>query len=445
MAYRLVIVGGGSSIFTPQVVSLCAASRALQGSTVVLMDIDEARLALMYELSQRLVAASGAAIEIEATMDRRQAVTGADFVITAISVGGFDAWEKDLEIPAKYGIFQPIGDSTGPGGIMRAFRHIPPMVGLCKDVEAYSPEAIVFNYTNPVPALCRAMRLESKAKVVGICTNAVDVRDPDFIASWVGADPEELALPPLAAGINHCAAIIALRFKDGRDAREKVRQETDHPIIRWGLDTYGVLPYAWPHWMEFYPGMCRLEAESEYKGRLQGLCMSYGHPVHDMAVESSRVTEWESLLKRWLSGKEEIRIDSMPSYERVQVIEIIEAIIEHKNEVHILNVPNRGAIENLPSDAIVEVSSLVNAYGIFPLHVGPLPEAFAAHLRRHIDVQQATVEAALSGDRRLALQAFLLDPFVSSRLSIEQTEELLEEMLAAHGEHVPQFASPQAE
>jgi len=313
-----------------------------------------------------------------------------------------------------------------------------PMVELCKDLEAHAPDAVVFNYTNPVPALCWAMRQQSTIHVIGICTNGVCIRDPDFIACWVGTTPEELVLPPPAGGINHCAAILTLKFKDGRNAFPKVREEIDHPIIRWGLDTYGILPYAWPHWMEFFPSLCRLD--TEYTGRLQGLCMSYGHPIHDMEVESSRVTQWEALVRKWVTGEEKVNLDSIPVFETIQVVEVMEAMIENRNELHVLNVPNRGAIDNLPYEYIVEVTTLVNGYGIRPVHVGPLPEALAAHLRLHIDVQKLTVEAALTGNRATALQACMLDPFVSSRLTIEETERLMNEMLAAHAAYMPQFA-----
>jgi alpha-galactosidase len=437
MVFKIAIIGGGSSIFTPQLISLFIKSKVFQGSAVTLMDIDEQRLELMDTLCNKLISTTGARLKVESTTDRRKAVTGANYVITAISVGGFDAWEKDLEIPAKYGIYQPIGDSVGPGGIMRAFRHVLPLVELCQDLETVAPDALVFNYTNPVPALCWAMRQQSTINVIGICTNGVYVRDPDFIATWVGTTPEELMLPPPAGGINHCAAILKLRFKDGRDAFPRVREEIDHPIIRWGLDMYGILPYAWPHWMEFFPSLCRLE--TEYTGRLQGLCMRYGHPVHDMEVESSRVTQWEELVSKWLSGEENISLESIPMFEIVQVVEVMASMIEDRNEVHVLNVPNRGAIDNLPYEYIVEVSTGIDGYGIRPIHVGPLPEALAAHLRLHIDVQKITVEAALTGSRTRALQAFMLDPFVSSTLTIEDTERLMNEMLAAHAAYLPQF------
>lgn len=437
MAYKVTVIGGGSSIFTPQLISLFIKSEVFRGSTITLMDIDEKRLGLMDELCKKVVGATNADLKIESTKDRRKAVAGSNYVITAISVGGFEAWEKDIEIPAKYGIYHPIGDSVGPGGIMRAFRHVLPMVELCRDLETLAPDAVVFNYTNPVSVLCWAMRQASSIDVIGLCTNGVYLRDPDFMATWAEVEPEELMLPPPSAGINHCAAILEFKLKDGRDAFPKVYEESDQPIIRWGLDTYGVLPYAWPHWMEFFPSLCRLD--DEYTGRLQGLCMSYGHPVHDMEVERGRTTEWEGLVGKWLSGEEEVKLESIPEFEPVQVVEIMEALIEDRRETHVLNLPNRGAIDNLQEDYVVEVSAEVDRRGVRPLPVGPLPEALAAHLRLHIDVQKLTAEAARTGSRRTALQAFLLDPFVSSKLTIEETENLLNEMLAAHAGYLPQF------
>ena len=437
MAHKITIIGGGSSIFTPQLISLFIKSSVFQESTIMLMDIDPHRLEVMEALGRCLVEKRGADLKIESTTHRRESLVGSDFVIAAIAVGGYDAWEKDLEIPAKYGIYQPIGDSVGPGGILRAFRHVLPLVEVCRDLQEVAPNAIVFNYTNPATVLCRAMRSESRINAVSICTNGVYVRDEEFLASWVGVEPEELALPPLAAGINHCACIPELRFRDGRDAIPLIREQVDHPVIRWCLDTYGVLPIAWPHWMEFFPAICRLEGA--YTGRLQGLTMRYGNPVHDLEIERSLITQWEALVSRWLHGEEEVCLDAIPETEPVQVVEVMEALVENRNEVHVLNVPNRGAIDNLPPESIVEVSTLVNRYGIHPVHVGPLPEALAAHLRHHLAVQELTLEAALTGDRRIAQQAFELDPFVAARLTIEEAKSLLDEMLTAHAPYLPQF------
>ncbi|HEY43707.1 MAG TPA: alpha-glucosidase/alpha-galactosidase, partial [Anaerolineae bacterium] len=141
MSHKITIIGGGSSIFTPQLIALFIKSKHLRGSVVTLMDINPQRLELMDILSKHLVEQTGSDLKIESTTDRRQSLEGADFVITTISVGGFDAWENDIEIPAKYGVYQPIGDSVGPGGIMRAFRHVLPMVELCQELEKVSPDA----------------------------------------------------------------------------------------------------------------------------------------------------------------------------------------------------------------------------------------------------------------------------------------------------------------
>ncbi len=212
MSYKITIFGGGSSIFTPQLIALFSQSTSLRGSTISLMDINQQRLELMDSLARRLVEKTGADLHIESTTNRVESLTGTDFVITSISVGGFEAWEKDLEIPAKYGIYVPFGDSVGPGGIFRAFRHAGPMVGMCKDLERVAPHAWVFNYTNPATALCNMMLRESNIRVVSLCTNTVPLRNEKYMASWAGAKPGEIISPPLVGGINHCSGILEMRF-----------------------------------------------------------------------------------------------------------------------------------------------------------------------------------------------------------------------------------------
>jgi len=438
MAYNITIIGGGSSTFTPQLMRLFIESDVLQGSTITLMDVDAHRLEVMDTLCRQLVEREGTDLEITSTTDRRESLTEANFVITAISVGGFEAWEKDIEIPARYGIYMPIADSIGPGGITRAFRHIPPLVAVCKDLEEVAPQAWVFNYTNPATANCIAMRRESAIQVMSLCTCSSIPRNAKYLASWAGVEPEELILPAPAGGLNHCAGILELRLKDGRDAFPLIREHTTQPVIRWGLDNYGILPYCWSHWTEFYPSLCQLERR--YQGRLQGLRMKYGLTVHDMEHERERVEKWERTVEGWARGKgEAVSLETLPSAEAVEVVEIMEALIENRNAVHVVNVPNEGAIENLPSGAVVEVSALVGGYGVRPIHVGPLPEPMAATLRQHITVQELTVEAALTGDRRAALQTFLQDPQVQARLTPEEASALLDELLKAHAEHLPQF------
>mgnify|MGYP005632185059 CR=1 FL=1 len=168
--------------------------------------------------------------------------------------------------------------------------------------------------------------------------------------------------------------------------------------------------------------------------------MKYGMHVHDMIRERERVKRWETLVEEMALGREEVSLDVLPKGESIEVVQIIEAILENRNEIHVVNVPNSGAISNLPGDAIVEVSCIVGRYGIQPIHVGKLPEPIAATLRNHIAVQKLTVEAAVTGSRDIAYKAFLQDPQVSSRLTPEETEELLDEMLNAHAKYLPTFS-----
>jgi len=439
MSLKITIVGGGSSTFTPQLIRLILSSEILQESTVCLMDIDEHRLNVMANLSRKIVEKANSKIKIEATTNRLDSLTDADFVITAIAVGGIKAWEKDIEIPAKYGIYMPVCDSVGPGGIMRAFRHIPVLIDVVKELEKVSPNAWVFNYTNPVPTNCMAMVKSSKIKVIGLCTCSSIPANPRYIAGEIGGgiNPEDILVPAPAAGLNHCSAILSLKLKDGRDALQLAKDKASNPVVKFILNTYGVLPYCWSHWVEFFPFLCSLE--EEYRGKLQGLKMKYGLKVHDMDDERKKVEKWERLVEDIANGKKEISLDVLPSGEAILVIDIIEAIVENKNEIYVVNTINNNAIENLPSDAIVEVSSIVGGYGIFPIHVGKLPEPLAATLRTHVEVQKLTVDAALTGDEELAYKAFLQDPQIAAKLNPEDTMKLLKELLNAHKDYLPNF------
>ena len=354
-------------------------------------------------------------------------------MITAIAAGGFDAWEHDLEIPAKYGIFMTTGDTIGPGGIMRAFRHVPALVGVCRDLAEVSPEAWVLNYSNPASACVYAMRRAGAKRVVGLCSGTVLPRRGGW--GMGGFGPEEVVLPAPAAGINHCAAVTELRFKDGRDAFPEVRARLDYPVTKWILDTYDIIPYPSSHWVEFYPALCRLE--EPYEGRVQGLKMKYG-TIHVMDDERARAAKWEQLVQQWAKGEGANQsLDVLPDSEGIEVVDIIESLLGERQETLAVNVPNQGAIPNLPDQSIVEVSSTIDAYGIHPHQSAPLPEPVAAHLRQHIAVQELTAEAALTGSRRLALEAFREDLHVQAHLLPEEAEKLLEEMLAAEAAWAP--------
>ena len=442
MATKVTIIGGGSSSFVPLLVRRLMQSTVLGSSQVTLMDVDEGRLSVMQSLADKLIANENSELRVTSTTDQRASLAGVDFVIAAISVGGMDAWANDLEIPGRHGIVMHVGDSVGPGGIMRAFRNAPVLADVARNAAEVAPDAWVFNYTNPAPIEALAMRAAApQVRSYALCSCTGHPSSREWLAHQAGVEPDRIAMPPVVAGINHCASIQQLRLTDGTDAMPLVRERATEPIVKWVLDRYGVLPYCWSHWTEFFPQMQRLEAP--YAGTAQGVSMRYGITTHDMAYERSRVRGLEQLAETWTAeGAAPVTLADLPKGdedEGIEVIDLIEAIVDNGNITLVVNAPNEGTIPNLPDEAIVEVNAQINAYGIRPIQTGPLPETLAAHLRRFFDFQQQVVLAALSGDREQALHAFMLDPNTASRLDLDQTRTMMDEMLEANAQHLPLF------
>lgn len=442
MPIKLTVIGGGSSSFVPALVRKLINSELLNDVQLTLMDINEQRVRTMEELARKLVASSGSPLQVTATLDRRESLRNADYVITTIAVGGMDAWEKDIEIPAKYGIVMHVADSIGPGGIMRALRNAPVIAGVAHDVAEVAPNALVFNYANPASVGAMALRTVPEVRSLSLCSCTAQPSHPGWLAWYVGVEPDEIVMPVVVAGINHCAGVIELRLRDGRDGLALARERAEEPVVKWALDSYGVLPYCWQHWVEFHPQMQYVE--EPYNGRAQGLRVRYGIKTHDMDYERGRVKQFEELAVAWTQPDAgTVTLDDLPpgdEDEGIEVIQIMEAIVDNRNETHIVNAVNGGTIPNLPPDAIVEVNASVNAYGVRPIYTGPLPEPLAAHLRQYVALQKQMVKAALSGDRTHALHAFLLEPTIAARLDLAQTETMLNELLAAHADYLPQFA-----
>ena len=442
MATKVTIIGGGSSSFVPLLVRRLMQSPVLGSSQVTLMDVDEGRLSVMQSLADKLIANEHSELRVTSTTDQRASLAGADFVIAAISVGGMDAWANDLEIPGRHGIVMHVGDSVGPGGIMRAFRNAPVLAEVARNAAEVAPDAWVFNYTNPAPIEALAMRAAApQVRSYALCSCTGHPSSRQWLAQQAGVEPDRIAMPPVVAGINHCASIQQLRLTDGTDAMPLVRERATEPIVKWVLDRYGVLPYCWSHWTEFFPQMQRLE--EPYAGTAQGVSMRYGITTHDMAYERSRVRGLEQLAETWTAeGAAPVTLADLPKGdedEGIEVIDLIEAIVDNGNITLVVNAPNEGTIPNLPDEAIVEVNAQINAYGIRPIQTGPLPETLASHLRRFYDFQQQVVLAALSGDREQALHAFMLDPNTASRLDLDQTRTMMDELLEANAQHLPLF------
>jgi alpha-galactosidase len=443
MGINVTMIGGGSSSFVPPLIRSFIQSDVLGGATVTLMDVNEDRVRVMESLANKLIDSERSDLRVRSSLDQREALVDADFVIVAISVGGMEAWANDLEIPGRYGVVMHVADSIGPGGIFRALRNAPVLASVARDVAEVAPDAWIFNYTNPSPVEALAMRTVPQVNSLALCSCTQHPSSAEWLAEQAGVEPDDIAMPPIVAGLNHCASVTELRLKDGTDALALARDRATNPVVKWALETYGVLPYCWTHWVEFFPQMQWLD--EPYAGTAQGVKMRYGIRTHDMAKEGARVQRLEELAQRWTAPDTgPVTLADLPpgdEDEGIEVIEIMEAMVENRNEVHVVNAVNNGAIPNLPADAMVEVQAHVNAYGVRPIYAGRLPEALAAHLRHYVALQQHMVKAALTGDRQAALHAFLLDPTLQARLDLEQTQALLDEMLGANADYLPLFAA----
>lgn len=434
------VIGGGSSMFVPALVRRMLEVECFEAAQLRLMDVDKDRLAVMADLTRKLSEAEGRHLEVITTLSQREALDGVTFAIVAISVGGMAAWESDIEIPGKHGVFMHIADSIGPGGIFRALRNTPVVASVAIDLGELAPKAFLFNYTNPASANAIAMSKVSPVRSLSLCSCSPRPFQREWLADLVGVDEGDVVVPMRVGGINHCTGILDLQLRDGRDAMPMVRERHSSEVVRWAIDTFGVVPYCWEHWTEFFPQLQRLEAP--YQGRAEGLGMRYGRRIYDMESQRDRVQGWERVARSWAADGREHKLADLPhgpEDEGIVVVDVMEAVLQDRAERFVVNVPNHGLVPNLPASVVVEVPALVNAEGAHPMGIGPLPTGLAAVLSRHALVEELTAEAALSGDRKLLRQAMMADPLLDATLEPPAIEALMGDMLDVNAPFLPQF------
>jgi alpha-galactosidase len=433
---RIVIIGGGSYGWSPAFMRDIFTAPALRGSTVVLHDIDAGRLDLLHALGRKMIDDFALDARLEQTRSLDEALSGAAAVVLTITTGGLAAMEADLAIPARYGIRQSVGDTTGPGGLARALRNIPVVAAIGRRVHALCPDALFLNYTNPMSTLTRTLALEG-VRVIGLCHEWHGVRDK--LAQLFGVSPERIA--GRVAGINHLIWLTGL-WADGTDvwpqmpelAARVVSGElrpdadddsvfADHARVKARLfQLYGALPAAGDrHVAEFF---------GSFINEQTGWGAAYDLYLTTVADRRAMEAEARGRIEAALRGDEPLApFMAEPSGEAAA--EILAAWLGHGRYQGILNLPNQGQISNLPPEVIVETEGVVDAGGARPVAFGPLPDGVAAVVGHHARLQEMTVRAGLSGDRALALQVLLNDP-LSARLGIDAAETLLDELLAAN-------------
>jgi alpha-galactosidase len=424
---RIAFIGGASMTWMPSFAHDFVACKALAGSTLVLMDIDTDHLHTMKRYVERMVEAHGGDLTIAGTTERAEALMGADYVVTTFGPGGHQYWKEDVGIALRYGIQEPAGMSVGPGGLMQGLKGIPTIVEIAQDIGKLCPKARLFNYTNPMSSLTLAFNRHSTVQGVGVCPGIYSYIER--IGRTLGVPPGELHY--LAGGVNHMNWVLKV-LHDGQDILPQFRKRAEES----GWETvsrtlYGLFD-AWPvpgdsHTAEFTPYFIGKGRDIEKQYNLP-------HDYIERRIER-RAKLWKSIEEAaWAEG--EFHKGEYESREFAEVM--IQAIEFNEDRLLYLNVMNNGAIANVQPGVCVEVPVMINRYGFHPAHIGELPPGAAAISNLVGAVQSLTVEAALKGDRHLALQALALDPLTYS-LDLKETEKMLDEMLLASRPALPRF------
>lgn len=438
----IVLIGAGSTVFTPGLMTDLANSPVFSGWTVHLVDLDADAAETMVRLGRRIAAEHGADLRFEAHTDRREALAGARFVTTTIAVGAASGWLLDIEIPARHGIAQTVGDSVGPGGVLRALRHVPEIVAIARDVEELAPDAQMINYSNPLTANVRAVTAATSVKVVGLCHGTMHTLSA--LAGDLGVPTEEVHA--IFAGLNHLCWLLDIR-RGGEDlyprllelvakraggwdapstSREGVHLAVSADLMR----TFGRYPAPGDrHVSEFFGWYLRGVDADHLPWGLQG-----GRD-DTMRYITEKADLWERLHAQ---ADGSAPLDSS-NQEAERLVSIATALITGHDAVELaVNLRNDGKISNLPPLAVVEVPAVVGAAGITGLSVGPLPEGIAAVLSARAHQQELTVQAALTGSRAIAVQAMALDPLVPDTAT---AAAILDEAVLAHAPVLDRFAA----
>lgn len=456
MNKKIVCLGGGSGYFRRALADL-AVTQGLSGAEITLYDIDYEKAEIMARHGARLAEESETGLCVRACKELADAVDGADFAISSIggagaSIGGVYGTTmhiQDMVIPARYGIYQIIGDTTGPAGMMMGLRSIPIYISICREMEKRCPEVVLLNHSNPMAPLCRAMiKYTGIERVIGICHGVQG--GIMHVAGVLGVPPKEL--DTIWIGTNHYYWFTRIRHR-GKDVYPELRRKLAErgpvagQIMTSKLSQIYGYQITYPpddHVIEFYPFPAQIpNAKSIPYGLLDHV---HGTRYEELELQeepemsdAERQEMRDAQLKEYEKSLESLKLPEGPSDPLTGegLGSLIEDTAFGRRRVHIVNIPNKGAIPNLPDHAIVEIEGITDSCGVRGVHMGDAPLYLKGFLEKRIAWQELVVEAGVKGDRNLALQALLLDEMA---IPPEKAEAMLDELLAASKEMLPQFA-----
>jgi len=436
---KIAFIGAGSFGFTRGLVRDILSFPALSDSTIALMDIDRERLDFITRAVQRIVDAGGYPAKVVGTLDRREALDGADGVVTTILQGGPRVFRTDIEIPKKYGIDINVGDTRGPSGIFRFLRTLPPMLDIVRDIDELCPHAVYLNYTNPMAMLCRAMQGEfPNLKISGLCHSVQGTAE--MLARWIGAPMEEITY--LCAGINHQAFYIRYEW-NGKDAYPLIREAVQKPEIyneeqvrnEMFLHLGYYVTESSGHNSE-YNAWFRKRPDLIEKYCTHGTGWNPGHHAYILNEYLRAEDTWRDHIQEELSKPVNLeRGHEYASY-------IFNACFGDGELFEFNgNVRNFGLVDNLPYGCCVEVPVLASKRGLDPMHVGKLPPSVTPLVHNSALCEELAVEGALEGDPEKIFHAVLYDPLTQAMCSMQETRDMVNEMFAANAEYLGYFRS----
>lgn len=448
MNVKVVLVGAGSYGWGPTILGNILSKEHLDGCHVVLHDLNAEALAMNSELAERYQQACGASITFEQTTEQSAAFDGADYVVVTISTGGLRTMRPDLEIPEKYGIFQTVGDTTGPGGLSRALRNIPVFLEMARNMEELCPDAWMINLSNPLAALTRVVTGETSIRAVGSCHGVGGVAS--MYARFFDTPFAECAY--VNTGIDHCSWFTDMIVRGGQALELLIEMGLDDWLtlppeearedgtfgslyaLRCGImlgREIGALPAIGDrHMCEFLPTFVQSEENVE----------AFGLTRTSIAEREEHYRDAKARIERMLSGEEEIKIERGTDVVGVAHADDVGGwIVALEGGPAVednLNVPNIGQIPELPLGAVVETRGILDATGIRPI-ASPMPPAIEAIVRPHVLREELTVEAAVEGDFEKAVAALATDPLVARP---DLARPMLRELMEANRDWLPQFS-----
>jgi len=435
---KIALIGAGSTVFAKRLIGdVLLTPELVEDIQIALHDIDVERLGTSEIVTRRIVEQLGLRTSIFASVNRQEVLEKADYVILLMQIGGYKpSTVIDFEIPKKYGLRQTIADTIGVGGIMRALRTIPVLREILMEMEEVCPKATILNYVNPMAMLCMAIsRIAPGIPMVGLCHSVQGTAEQ--LAKDLNENFSEISY--LCAGINHMS--FYLNFEKKRNGvnedlyprlkklADQGRVPEDNKVRYEILKRLGYfVTESSEHFSEYTPWFIKRDRPD--------LIEKFNIPLDEYITRCEKqIAEWDKQRKKLEDKNQALEICQSHEY----AASIINGL-ENNIEVTINgNVSNKGFIENLPNNISVEVPCIINRNGIEPLKIGMLPPQLSALMMTNINVQQLTVEAALSGKKEYIYHAAMLDPHTAAELSVDEIWHLVDDLLLAHGEMIPKY------